>query len=95
MATPVQPGMMVPAAPAIEKLGAIRRFSDSGLAAAIDKAVAAIPPGKTVAAIAFADKTGAGIAITVRIDDHWSVMGVTDYKYGGLLEAQAAVRFVI
>lgn len=79
--------------PEIDKTGTIRKFVDGGLAAAVDRAVAAIPPGKTVAVVGFADLNGCGAAITTKIGESWSVMAVVDYKWGGVLEAQAAIRW--
>lgn len=89
---PADPAQATP--PEIDKSGPIRNFVDGGLAAAINRAVLAIPPDKHAAAVAFIDTKGAGVAYVAKLKGGWSLMAVGSYKWGGALEAQAAIQWM-
>lgn len=76
-----------------EALPGIQRFSDAKINAAIDKALLDVPEGKKGAVVAYADLSGAHLAVVGKIGEHWSVVGVLGKPFGGRLEAEAAVRF--
>lgn len=72
---------------------AIRKFADSGIQGAIDKALAGLPDGHTGAVVAYANTKGASLAVVAKLGEHWSVVGVLDKPVNGQLSAEAAVRF--
>lgn len=76
----------------IDTSSPIRRFSDSAVQAAVDKALTMVPEGRHVAVLAVADLKAAKLAVAVKINDHWSMMGVLEKTYKGPLEAQAALK---
>lgn len=78
---------------AISQDGAIRRFSDAKIGAAVDNVLATIPANKSGAVLAVADKHGARLAVAARIGDQWSVVGVLEKPWTGELKAEAAIRF--
>lgn len=76
----------------------IRKFDAAAVNASIDRQMAMLPPEKTVAAIAYVDKSGANVAIVGRIrklpgDASWTVMGTRSWN--GNWEASAALRWSI
>lgn len=71
----------------------IRKFADSGVQAAIDAAIATLPPGAHVAAVAHAYGDGAAVSIVARVGAHWSVAAAAYKPWHGPLEAEAAVRW--
>lgn len=73
--------------------GAIRRFSDAKIGAAVDAALATIPRDKTGAVLAVADKDQVRLVAAARLGANWSVVGVLEKQWKGDLRAEAAVRF--
>lgn len=73
--------------------GAIRRFSDAKIGAAVDAALATIPKDKTGAVLAVADKDQVRLVAAARLGANWSVVGVLEKQWKGDLRAEAAVRF--
>lgn len=86
MSTPAAPTLVPPAKQ-------IRAFGDAAVQAAIDAALKDLPAGKKGAVIAYADEKAVRLAVTARIGEDWSVVGVLSGQYGGKLEGAAAVRF--
>lgn len=73
--------------------GPIRRFADTGIQAAIDKAVAGLRPDQTGAVVAVATASEIRLAVVGRIGTHWSALGVLEKPFKGELKAEAALRF--
>lgn len=71
----------------------IRKFVDSDINAAIDKALAQVPRDQNGAVIAFANKTDIRLAVVGKVGEHWSAVGVLDRPWNGQLDGEAAVRF--
>ena len=76
----------------------IQKFDVAAVNAAIDKQMALLPQDKTVAAIAYVDKSGANVAIVGRIkkipgNAMWTVMGTRTWN--GDWNASAALRWSI
>lgn len=86
--------MSTPTIP-VEGADLIRQFPVSSLRESIDRALATIPEGKHVAAIAFAEAQGgqmrARLAVMARIGGDWSCMGVLEKPWSGKLRAEAAL----
>lgn len=76
----------------VEAKPGIRIFDDAAIMAAVDKAVAALPPGKDVAAVAFVDtdKT-VKLAATVRLGDEWSIVVKGEKPYHKPIKGEAMV----
>lgn len=72
----------------------IRRFGDAAIQKALDDALSKVPVGKQGAVVAYADLDGARLAAAAKLGDHWSLVGVLEHKWDGVLEAAAEVRFV-
>lgn len=88
--------MSTPAAPPLKEVPPalrIRIFGDAAVQAAIDAALAQLPAGKKGAVIAYADGNTVRLAVTARIAEGWSAVGVLAGQYGGKLEGAAAIRF--
>ena len=74
----------------------IRRFMDSGVQSAVDRAVANLAKeGKTAAVLAVATQDKGGLAIMARIGNDWSVVAVAEKEWKGGLKLQAAVKWSI
>lgn len=73
--------------------GPIRRFTDSNIQAAIDKALSTLEPTQKGAVIAYATQEQVQLAALAKLGSHWSVVGVLNKPYAGKLEAEAVVRF--
>ena len=77
----------------------IRKFDVGAINSAIDRQMLALPEGKTVAAIAYVDKTGANIAIVgkgpenIPGDVEWTVLGTREWN--GDWQASASLRWSI
>lgn len=71
----------------------VRKFSDAAIQSAIDGALSGLPPDKTVAVVAYADGSGASLAVVGRIGDLWSVTAAVAKPFGGRLTAAAEIRF--
>lgn len=76
----------------------VQLFDSTAINASIDKHMAVLPTGKTVAAIAYVDRDGANVAIVGRIskvpgDLSWTVLGTR--KWSGDWNASAALRWTI
>lgn len=70
----------------------LRLFPYDGLRTSIERAVAAIPEGKTFAAVAFVDLTGrARIAAMVRLEAGWSFAGILTHSPARGLRGEAGV----
>ena len=69
----------------------LKKFSDAHVQAAIDRALAVLPPDRTVAIVAHADLEGASITAIGKIGDHWSVSGHVSKPWKGELRAEAEV----
>lgn len=79
---------MSPALPILS----LNRFSDDGLQAAIDKAMADLPADKQGAFVAHADTNGAlTVSVVERIGPHISIKAGAIYPWGGKLSAGAEV----
>jgi len=83
-----------PAVPELVPARELRRFDSAAVNAAIEKALAEVPAGKTGAVIAYADTGQAGLAVAARLGDEWSFVGRLDRAWTGQLEAEAQVRFM-
>ena len=79
----------------IDKSGPIRRWVDSDLQSAMDKALGQLEKDKRVAVVAVADLKGAKLAAVCRIGPAWSIMMVGERSWSGVLDGQVAVRFSI
>jgi len=74
----------------------IRRFVDSGIQGAVDRAVARLAAdNRNVAVLAIANKNKVGAAFMARIGTQWSVMAVAEKEWKGDLKLQAAVKWSI
>lgn len=76
----------------------VQMFDADAVNKAIDRQMAMLPTGKTVAAIAYVDRDGANVAIVGRIsklpgDASWTVLGTR--KWSGDWQASAAFRWSI
>jgi hypothetical protein len=76
----------------------VQMFDADAVNKAIDKQMSQLPPGKTVAAIAYVDRDGANVAIVGRIsklpgDASWTVLGTR--RWSGDWQASAAFRWAI
>jgi hypothetical protein len=76
----------------------IRKFDAAAINASIDRQMMLLPSDKTVAAIAYVDKSGANVAIVGRIKKlpgsaSWTVIGTRSWN--GNWEASAALRWSI
>lgn len=69
----------------------VRRFSDAQLQAAVDRALAVLPPDKTVAVVAHVDLSGASLTAVGKIGEHWSLSGSVSKPWHGPLSAEAEV----
>ena len=79
---------------AIDKSGPIRRFSESGLQGAVDRAVASLEAaGQNVAVLGVANRDRAGVAIVARIGSAWSLVAVGEREWLGGYKLEAAVRW--
>ena len=78
--------------PVILKGRPIRRFADSGIQDAIDRQLETMPKDVHGAAIAYADRDGARVAVMGRKGRlGWTV--VADKPWSGRLELEAAIRY--
>lgn len=68
----------------------IRVFANSGIQAAVERALSALPDGKTGAVVAVADMSGLRLATMARLGARWSVVMVGERKWTGQLSAEAA-----
>lgn len=70
----------------------IRIFDDAAIMAAVDEATAKLPPGKTIAAVAFvdSDKT-VKIAATVKLNGGWSIVVKGEKEYHKPIKGEAMV----
>lgn len=74
----------------------IRRFVDSGIQAAVDRAIDRLAMDKkNVAVLAIANKDKVGAAFMARIGDQWSVMAVAEKEWKGDLKLQAVVKWSV
>ena len=73
--------------------GPIRRFADSGIQSAIDKALLTLPPLQHGAVVAYANQDKVSLAAVAKLGTKWSVVGVLEKSHNGPLEAEAVVRF--
>lgn len=71
----------------------VRKFADANVQAAVDRALAAVPAGKSGAVVAYANLQGASLAVMARIGDHWSVVAAAYKPFGGALAAEAETRW--
>ena len=76
----------------------LQKFDSAAINAQIDRQMAALPAGKTVAALAYVDRDGANVAIVGRIsklpgDASWTVLGTR--KWAGDWNVSAALRWSI
>jgi hypothetical protein len=71
----------------------IRKFSSAAIQAAVDRALAALPPERKVAVVAHADTKGASMSVVVRLGSSWSLVGGLTKPYSGKLDAEARVVF--
>lgn len=69
------------AAAAVDTTGAIRRFTDSGILASVNKALEALPPEKHIAVIAEANMKAAQGMVVYKINGEWSVVGALRKTY--------------
>lgn len=68
----------------------VRPFPVPSLLRDVQRACDAIPAGRTVAVIAWADQDQAGMAAMARLKGGWSFMAEIGKPWGGKLEARAA-----
>jgi hypothetical protein len=79
--------------PDIQRLE-VRRFADSNLQAAIDRALAAVPADQSGAVVAHADGTGASLSVFARLPgNHWSIAAAAFRSWEGDLKGEVDVRF--
>jgi len=76
----------------------IQKFDVAAINSAIDRQMAALPEGKTLAAIAYVDREGANVALVGRIsrlpgEASWTIVGTR--AWSGDWTASAALRWVI
>lgn len=77
----------------------LRRFDNAAINSAIDSAMAALPSGKTVVALARVDLTGARLTIAGKVpgkipgDLNWTVY--VDKPYEGSFDAGVGIRWSI
>lgn len=76
-----------------EAVGEIRPFPIPSLLKQVEAAVAAIPEGKTMASVIFADEQRAGAAAMVRLGGGWSFFGFVDKPWKGKISYGAAVEW--
>jgi hypothetical protein len=69
----------------------VRKFGDSAIQAAIDRALAALPADRSIAIVAHADLNGASLTAVGKIGEHWSVSGSVSKPWNGPLSAEAEV----
>ena len=79
----------------IDTSGPIRKWVDTGIQQAMDKALATLEEDKHVAVIAVADLKGAKLAAVAKLPMGWSVMGVFDRDWSGNVSGQVAVKWSI
>lgn len=94
--TPTTPVAHAEVEAGIDKSQAIRKFSDLSIQAHIDQALAELPPDTRGAVVAYADNTGAKLAILGKAEVGpgnlaWTVVAAKPYD--GPVEASAAVRY--
>lgn len=77
--------------PLVTSDGAIKRFADSGLQAAMEKQLAALDPNDTAAFVGVATLDGAKAFAVVRLKHGWSVMGALEKEWKGDLKAEVAI----
>lgn len=76
----------------VEAKPGVRIFDDVAIMAAVNRATAALPPGKDIAAVAFVDtdKT-VRVAATVRIGEEWSIVVKGEKAYHKPIKGEAMV----
>ena len=74
----------------VEKNG-IRRFDNSQIQKAIDRAIAAKAADKKVASVAHADLEGVSLSMVVKLGDTWSIAAGAYKPWKGPLAAEAEV----
>jgi hypothetical protein len=80
--------------PTITETGGLRRFADAEVQAAVDRALAQIPPDKRGAVLEVgADLDGVQAVAAVRLDGGWSLMGVLERRFSGEWYGFARVRW--
>ena len=76
--------------------GTIRRFVDSGVQNAVDRAMANLAKeGKSTAFLAVANRNKVGAAVMARIGKQWSVMVVAEKEWKGDYKLEAAVKWSV
>lgn len=70
----------------------IRKFGHAGIQSAIDYALFALPPGKTVAVIGHVDHTGhVRASVMAKVSGGWSFVGVLSHTPSKGIVGEAAV----
>ncbi len=69
----------------------VRKFSDANLQAAVDHALAELPPDRQIALVAHVDLNGASLTAVGKLGDHWSLSGSVSKPWNGPLSAEAEV----
>lgn len=80
---------------AIDKSGPIRKFAESGIQEAVDRAIGNLEKeGKSIAVMAVANRSEAGVAVMYRIGEDWSIVTVAEKSWNSDgFELQAAVKW--
>lgn len=76
----------------------IKIFDSVAINKSIDNQMQALPPGKTIAAIAYVDRNGANLAIVGKIpglpgQTSWTILGTKEWN--GNWNASAALRWTL
>lgn len=66
-------------------------FDNDSLQKAVDRTLAALPPGHDSAIIAHADLEGASLTVMVKAGDHWTIKAAATKPWKGPLSAEAEV----